>query len=270
MFDKLIVSEPEGAEFKTRRSYFMVSSLVVGVLFASAVVVSIFATDYGLGTANFELVEMVAPQDLVEVEPEQVRPRTERTTVDSSPSDVPTRVVNIEPVADSTMPPTGVSVVQNKYRDRPLERFEFGTADSDGPPDSGRTTGASGATTMGIATAPTAAPRDTEEPPPPAVVEKKPESKPVPQSLGVINGRAAYLPKPIYSAAAKAVGAQGKVDVQVLIDESGRVVSAKTLGGHILLRPAAEQAARNAKFTPTYLSKVAVKVTGIISYNFTK
>ena len=61
MFDKLIVSEPEGADFKNRRNYFMVSSLVVGVLFLAAVVFSIFASDYGLGNSGFELVEIVSP-----------------------------------------------------------------------------------------------------------------------------------------------------------------------------------------------------------------
>ncbi len=97
---------------------------------------------------------------------------------------------------------------------------------------------------------------------------KTPDKNPPTQSLGVINGKASYLPKPVYSPAAIAVHAGGKVDVQVMIDEAGRVVSAKAVSGHILLRPAAEQAARNAKFTPTYLSKVPVKVTGVIVYNF--
>ena len=64
--------------------------------------------------------------------------------------------------------------------------------------------------------------------------------------------------------------AQGKVDVQVFIDETGRVLSANAVSGHPLLRNAAEQAARNARFTPTYLSKVPVKVTGVIVYNFTR
>ena len=91
-----------------------------------------------------------------------------------------------------------------------------------------------------------------------------------PQSLGVVNGLAQSLPKPNYPAAALAVNIQGKVDVQVLIDESGRVVSAKAISGNGMLRQAAEQAARNARFSPTTLSRVPVKVTGVIVYNFTK
>jgi hypothetical protein len=53
-----------------------------------------------------------------------------------------------------------------------------------------------------------------------------------------------------------------------MIDEAGRVVSAHAVSGNVLLRPAAEVAARGSKFTPTMLSNVPVKVTGVIVYNF--
>ena len=65
-----------------------------------------------------------------------------------------------------------------------------------------------------------------------------------------------------------AVRAEGSVNVQVMIDESGRVISAKAVSGNPLLRLAAENAARNSRFTPTLLSNVPVKVTGVIVYNF--
>ena len=56
--------------------------------------------------------------------------------------------------------------------------------------------------------------------------------------------------------------------VQVLIDESGRVVSASAVSGHPLLRAAAVSAAQGARFSPTLLSGQAVKVSGVITYNF--
>lgn len=87
-------------------------------------------------------------------------------------------------------------------------------------------------------------------------------------SVGVANGRADSLPKPAYPAAARAVKASGTVNVQVLIDEEGNVVSAQTVSGHPLLRQAAEQAALGAKFKPTFLQGQPVKVSGIIVYNF--
>lgn len=85
---------------------------------------------------------------------------------------------------------------------------------------------------------------------------------------GVVNGNALNLPKPAYPAAAMAVRAEGAINVQVLIDEEGKVVSAQAVSGHPLLRAASEQAALGAKFKPTLLSGQPVKVNGIIVYNF--
>ncbi|MEP6924702.1 MAG: TonB family protein [Pyrinomonadaceae bacterium] len=86
---------------------------------------------------------------------------------------------------------------------------------------------------------------------------------------GVVNGRATSLPKPPYPAAARAVRAEGQVNVQVLIDENGNVVSASAISGNPLLRQAAAQAARQAKFSRTVISGQPVKVSGVIIYNFT-
>ena len=84
----------------------------------------------------------------------------------------------------------------------------------------------------------------------------------------MLNGKATSLPKPPYPPAARAVRAAGAVSVQVLIDESGNVVSASAVSGHPLLRAAAVQAARGARFSPTQLSGQPVKVSGVITYNF--
>lgn len=93
---------------------------------------------------------------------------------------------------------------------------------------------------------------------------------PIPKQIsgGMLNGKAISLPKPPYPAAARAVRASGSVNIQVLVDETGSVVTASAVSGHPLLRAAATQAARSAKFEPTKLSGQAVKVSGIITYNF--
>lgn len=87
-------------------------------------------------------------------------------------------------------------------------------------------------------------------------------------SVGVLNGKASLLPLPEYPAAARAVKAQGAVTVQIVIDEEGNVSSASAVSGHPLLRSAAEAAARQARFAPTMLSGVPVKVSGVLTYNF--
>ncbi len=87
-------------------------------------------------------------------------------------------------------------------------------------------------------------------------------------SGGVLNGKALSLPQPPYPPAARAVNATGSVSVQVLVDEKGSVVSATALSGHPLLRSAAVQAARQARFAPTKLSGQPVKVNGVLTFNF--
>jgi TonB family protein len=88
---------------------------------------------------------------------------------------------------------------------------------------------------------------------------------------GVLNGKALSLPTPDYPVAARMDRASGTVRVQVLIDETGKVIQAKAIdvgSTHMALRIAAENAARRARFTPTLLSGVPIKVMGIIIYNF--
>lgn len=87
-------------------------------------------------------------------------------------------------------------------------------------------------------------------------------------SGGVLNGKAVTLPAPEYPASAKAVKASGTVSVQVLIDEGGNVIAATAVSGHPLLRAAAVEAARAANFSPTLLNGSAVKVSGVLTYNF--
>ena len=56
--------------------------------------------------------------------------------------------------------------------------------------------------------------------------------------------------------------------MQIVVDESGKVTSAKAVSGHPLLLQAAVQAAYQARFSPTLLSGQPVKVSGIITYQF--
>jgi len=115
------------------------------------------------------------------------------------------------------------------------------------------------------------------------------EDNPKTISAGVVNGKAISLPKPEYPDEARKANVGGSVSVQVVIDEEGNVISAtavsgnkrvyKTVAGETaieteeaaeknLLYEASETAAKQAKFTPTLLEGKAVKVSGIIVYNF--
>lgn len=102
---------------------------------------------------------------------------------------------------------------------------------------------------------------------PPPVRKQQAPLRPI--SGGVLNGKALKLPAPLYPELARRAHTQGTVSVEVVIDASGRVISAKAVSGPELLREAAERAAMQAKFTPAMLSGEPVKVVGTINYNFT-
>ena len=101
---------------------------------------------------------------------------------------------------------------------------------------------------------------------PPPAAGPRPILKPI--SGGVLNGTALSLPQPIYPEAAKRMRTSGMVTVEVVLDESGKVVSANAVSGPTILRDAAIQAALKARFSPTKLSGQPVKVSGIINYKF--
>ena len=108
------------------------------------------------------------------------------------------------------------------------------------------------------------------EPPPAAAAEAAPAPRPIlkPISGGVLNGTALSLPSPVYPDAAKRMRTSGTVVVDVVLDETGRVVSATASSGPPMLRDAAVQAALKARFSPTKLSGQPVKVSGNINYKF--
>lgn len=85
---------------------------------------------------------------------------------------------------------------------------------------------------------------------------------------GVLNAKAISLPKPVYSEEAKRLKASGRINVSVVVDENGKVISAKAMNGPAVLREAAEAAARQATFAPRVEGGVTVKVAGTLTYDF--
>jgi TonB family protein len=89
-----------------------------------------------------------------------------------------------------------------------------------------------------------------------------------PVESGNLNDKATELPKPIYPGEARKVHASGQVKVRVIVDETGRVMSADIVSGPKPLWLAAIDAARKARFKPTLVGETAVKITGILTYDF--
>jgi protein TonB len=106
------------------------------------------------------------------------------------------------------------------------------------------------------------------------IPDKAPEPQPVKQPTiarlpsSVLVSKAISLPQPAYPIMAKQTRTQGNVNVQILVDEQGKVMSAQVLSGNAMLVTAAKEAAMRARFTPTILNGQAVKTQGVIIYNF--
>jgi TonB family protein len=76
------------------------------------------------------------------------------------------------------------------------------------------------------------------------------------------------LPEPEYPVAATMARIQGRVEVQLGIDEKGIVVNARPISGSPLLLEAAANAARKARFSPGTLSSEPATAFGVITYEF--
>jgi periplasmic protein TonB len=263
MLDQLVESKSHMNEDK-RRSGFMLATLIIAVFgVLTAWGVDLFGKDFGMGSDDLALTTLVAPVPVPDEEPPEPEKKPEQKQPDA---DVRKELIANMDMSPKEPPP--ISVAKNTVKAIRTDRFTtIGDRDSDSGAaiDPGAARIVSDAGTGGLSTSTGTDPTGGEAPPPPPPAKKAP---PKTVSGGVLNGKATSLPKPAYPPAARAVRAGGSVSVQVLISESGSVVSASAVSGHPLLRAAAEGAARGARFSPTLLSGQPVKVSGVITYNF--
>ena len=82
------------------------------------------------------------------------------------------------------------------------------------------------------------------------------------------NANAVRMVTPTYSLTAQRTNIEGKVAVDVELDENGDVVSAKASSGHQMLRGPAEDAAKRSKFKPGLYNNKPIRAKGVIIYNF--
>jgi len=268
MLDQLVESKSHAGEDSKRGGLLLSTFVLLSLVLVSAWLYSLFAKDFAMGSDDLSLDTLVAPP-IIEEAPE---PEPEKQPEKQADPNVDIRKEIIASMTETPpKPPDTVSVTKNTIPPRDPNKFtvqgdrNYSAANAPPPDYAGPVnttgTGSNSGNFGGGGDAETGG-----APPPPA----PPKPKPVPKQIsgGVLNGKATSLPKPPYPPAARAVRASGAVSVQVLIDENGNVVSASPVSGHPLLRAAAAQAARGAKFSPTMLSGQPVKVSGVITYNF--
>ena len=267
MFTNLIESESHRKEFKRRSSFFLATVAAYGLILFAAGVASIYAYDARLEAQNnsLEILSWVPPVPPTPVRPTNAPPPREirRTTPSNAPVDrnatVQERTAAVAPTSDPTKAPDQIGVTGSPVP--PVtDVYRLSNRNVD-PPSIG--SNSSGNCTTCDSTAPRV--RVEETAPVPAPV-KPPSTLKV--SLGVLVAKAISLPQPPYPILAKQIRIQGPVTVQILVDEEGRVVTAQPVSGHPTLLAAAKEAAMRARFTPTKLSGVPVKVQGMITYNF--
>lgn len=107
------------------------------------------------------------------------------------------------------------------------------------------------------------------EPPPPPPPAPAPVGKDtITVSGGVLQASGIKKVEPVYPPIARAAKTEGVVRVQVTVSEEGKVIEAQVIEGPPLLRDAALQAARQWEFRPTELSGKPVKITGVLTFQF--
>jgi TonB family protein len=258
MFNNLIESTSHAKEFKRRGSFLLVTTITYGVLLAFAGVASIYAYDAHLDTPSTEIEITYLPLEPQAVQPQPVRSAPRDTANTGRTVTRPERTVLIDSTSNPNNPPVGVHTEAQLTPPAPREAI-LSYRNVDPAPFAGR------GVPNGTGNTPIAIPDD---PPPPPAPKPPPVVPKVIKISQVLNSKAIKLPKPNYPPMAVQIRLQGTVNVQVVIDETGRVISAKAIAGHPLLVHAATTAAMQAVFSPTIISDQPVKVSGVITYNF--
>jgi periplasmic protein TonB len=272
MFDSLVESGSHKDDLGRKGAFFVGTFAIYGVIIGALIIGSIVWYNDSLPDENLELMTMVAPVPVQqEQQPEQQQKQEPAKAQQQDQPQVATRTEFVASNLDPTKVPDKPSAVASKVPPVPPGGAVLGRANTDpvGGPSGpiGPVGPGSGGAGTGTGTGPVI--KSDDDAPPPPVATPTPAPKPrAPISQGVLNGKAISKPTPPYPPIAKAARASGQVVVQIVVDESGKVISAKAVSGHPLLLQAAVQAAYQARFSPTLLSGQPVKVSGIITYQF--
>ncbi|HSQ25014.1 MAG TPA: energy transducer TonB [Pyrinomonadaceae bacterium] len=266
MFTNLIESASHVREFKRRSSFFLITVAAYATILFAAGIVSVYAYDAQLEsqTSSLELLSWVPPVPATPPRtPRDIRPTIRRATPTNAPVDrnitISERRVAIPPTSDPRLVPNNVGV---KASDIPPVTGPVRLTNRDvDPPFESRNSG----DCISCNGTPTVVRIEPDSKPPEPQPVKASTHK-VPST--VLISKVISLPPPVYPVMAKQTHTQGPVNVQILVDEQGKVISAQVVTGNPMLTPAAKDAAMRARFTPTVLNGQPVKIQGVITYNF--
>jgi periplasmic protein TonB len=254
MFDKLVEStnvRPQG-----RSKFYIAISAIYGVSLMALGILTIMWFN-PMPAEAYERIGMIAPPPPMAPRPvEVIMQRAAVAPRNLAPTSIPKEFIN--PLLVKPAPPvtrnvhTIVGGLENNSNVQVAPPAYIGNGSADEAP-------------MPIPT-----PKTTPAPTPrPEPITTPTPSKPKTVVSDMLPSKAIKKIQPPYPAIARSARVQGSVTVQVLISEEGRVVSASTVNGHPLLLDASLQAARQWVFSPTTLNGQAVKVSGVLTFNFT-
>ncbi|HKO36497.1 MAG TPA: TonB family protein [Pyrinomonadaceae bacterium] len=259
MFENLVESGSHSEDLKRKGSFLLGFMALYVVLIIAGLIVGILWAPAYIDQQTLELTALIAPVPVQQQQQEQKQEaKPEKMDVSKN---VDVRRELIADVSRADLVPKEVSA---KASDVPPVRKGVVTMIGSGNTNAIAPVAPGAGSGSIISTGPTKVDVADAPPPPPP----KPTPPKAPISGGVLNGKAVRLVQPPYPAIARSARAAGQVRVQIVIDENGNVVSAAPVSGHPLLQGAAVSAARASKFTPTKLSGMPVKVSGVIIYNF--
>jgi periplasmic protein TonB len=268
MFDTLVESGSHTDDLARKGSFFLGTAVVYGLVLVGVAVLSVYLYNDSIPDPSLELLTLVAPVPMQQEETPKAADEPKPAAKAEPQVAMVKDMAVIAPVTktNEVAPPTAKVVATNKTLNVMVGDRDVGDVNAVPTGAAVGVVGATGGGGGGTGTAPVV--KSDDDPPPPPAPKPTPEPRKTVVSGGVLNGKAISKPQPAYPPIAKAARASGTVTVQILVDESGRVVSASAVSGHPLLQQAAVAAARGARFSPTLLSGQPVKVSGVITYNF--
>ena len=267
MFNNLIESQSHRKEFKRRGRFLLATTAVYSLVFVVAGIASIYAYDARLDAQNDELalLSWVPPVPPAPVDQQREIQPPRRSFTPTAPVDpkinTPERTIA---VARTDNPQAVPETVGTNGSDAPPADGSVNISQRNVDPpasSSGDKNGCTNCPANGNGPATGVEVKPTPEPTP-----VKPKTETLPSR--VLVSKAISLPQPPYPQMARQIHLQGAVVVQILVDETGRVVSAQVVSGNPMLGGNAKDAALRARFTPTTLNGQPVKVQGVITYNF--
>lgn len=271
MFSNLIESGSHAADLKRKGRFFVGTVAFYSLLTFATGVGSIYAYNARLDEPNDEY-EILS---LMRFPPSETRTEPQRREESHPAANNHTQQFATRPELSYQTPYHGDNIAKPTTREAPtnvpvvIAPFTSDPVTPGGSYVPGLNNGS------GIETGPAVRGDDVETTPPPqprVAPTPAPTPKPERQTLAlpstIISSKVISKPAPPYPVIARQGHIQGPVAVQIVVDEQGRVISAKATSGNPLLMNAAVQAAYQARFTPTILGGQPVKVTGSITYNF--